>query len=56
MSQLILVLGLKGGCTGSSGSINVKIPHCWISQSGAHFSLIHFLLLENTDSMFVKPG
>ena len=26
-------LSLKGGCRGSSKSINVKMPHCWKSHS-----------------------
>ena len=30
------VLSLKGGCTGSSESILVKIPHCWKSHITAH--------------------
>ena len=25
-------LGLKGGCTGSSESTQVKMPHCWKSR------------------------
>ena len=25
-------LGLKGGCTGSSESTHVKMPHCWKSH------------------------
>ena len=25
-------LSLKGGCTGSSESFHVKIPHCWKSR------------------------
>ena len=25
-------LSLKGGCTGSSESIHVKMPHCWKSH------------------------
>ena len=29
-------LGLKGGCTGSSESTHVKIPHCWKSHVVAH--------------------
>ena len=33
-------LSLKGGCTGSSESALVKIPHCWKSHVAAH---IHFL-------------
>ena len=29
-------LGLKGGCRGSSESIDVKMPHCWKSHVTAH--------------------
>ena len=29
-------LSLKGGCTGLSESIPVKIPHCWKSHDTAH--------------------
>ena len=29
-------LSLKGGCTGSSTSIHVKMPHCWRSHAMAH--------------------
>ena len=29
-------LSLKGGCTGSSESTHVKIPHCWKSHAKAH--------------------
>ena len=29
-------LSLKGGCTGLSVSIHVKMPHCWKSHVGAH--------------------
>ena len=29
-------LSLKGGCTGSSESTFVKIPHCWKSHVAAH--------------------
>ena len=31
-------LSLKGGCTGSSESTLVKIPHCWKSHVAAHKS------------------
>ena len=31
-------LSLKGGCTGSSESTHVKIPHCWKSHALAHFN------------------
>ena len=33
-------LGLKGGCTGSSESTLVKIPHCWKSHVTAQ--MIYF--------------
>ena len=29
-------LSLKGGCTGSSESTLVKMPHCWKSHDTAH--------------------
>ena len=32
-------LSLKGGCTGSSESTLVKMPHCWKSHVMAHLSL-----------------
>ena len=31
---------LKGGCTGSSESIQVKIPHCWKSHAKAQNFLV----------------
>ena len=31
-------LNLKGGCTGSSESTLVKMPHCWISHVTAHIT------------------
>ena len=34
------VLSLKGGFTGSSESILVKMPHCWISHLAAQMSLL----------------
>ena len=33
--QHLEFLSLKGGCTGSSGSTHVKIPHCWKSHVAA---------------------
>ena len=32
-------LSLKGGCTGSSESIQVKMPHCLKSHATAHILL-----------------
>ena len=33
-------LSLKGGCTGSSESTLVKMPHCWKSHVVAHMSFM----------------
>ena len=33
-------LSLNGGCTSSSASTLVKMPHCWKSHVTAHISLI----------------
>ena len=33
-------LSLKGGCTGSSESTLVKMPHCWKSHVAAHISFL----------------
>ena len=32
-------LSLTGGCTGSSESTLIKMPHCWKSQVLAHISM-----------------
>ena len=34
--QHLEFLSLKGGCTGSSESTLVKMPHCWKSHFKAH--------------------
>ena len=34
--QHLEFLSLKGGCTGSSESIHVKMHHCWKSHVAAH--------------------
>ena len=34
-------LSLKGGCTGSSESTLVKMPHFWKSHVVAHVSLLY---------------
>ena len=39
IEQYVEFLSLKGGCTGSSGSILVKMPHCWKSQVTAQIVL-----------------
>ena len=35
--QHLEFLSLTGGCTGSSESIQVKMPHCWKSHVVAHY-------------------
>ena len=44
-------LSLKGGCTGSSESTLVKMPHCWKSHVTAHMVLVprtpDFVACEN---------
>ena len=37
-------LCLKGGCTGSSESTHVKMPHCWKTHVMAHFVLLFQLM------------
>ena len=37
--QHLEFLSLKGGCTDSSESTIVKMPHCWKSDVAAHIML-----------------
>ena len=39
-------LSLTGGCTGSSESTLVKIPHCWKSHVTAHIVIFDLYLLR----------
>ena len=39
-------LSLKGGCTGSSESTLVKMPHCWKSHVKAHLKITVYNLDE----------
>ena len=36
--QCLEVVSLKGGCTGSSETIHVKMPHCWKSHVTAQMT------------------
>ena len=49
-------LSLKVGCTGSSESTNVKMPHCWKSHVTAHIETtctpLHYE--ENTRSVYKR--
>ena len=44
-------LCLKGGCTGSSESTHVKLPHCWKSHALAHlcFTVYVFTIVLLSD-------
>ena len=44
-------LSLKGGCTGSSESTLVKMPHCWKSHATAHM-----YILTNMSYTYVLNG
>ena len=52
-------LSLKGGCTGSTESILVKIPHCWKSHVTVHFllntELFAWFTESNQDSSIFQP-
>ena len=37
-------LSLKGGCTCSSESTLVKMPHCWESHATAHFNVVYCMV------------
>ena len=39
-------LSLKGGCTGSSESTHIKMPHCWKSHALAQFICLKALLQQ----------
>ena len=36
-------LSFKGGCTGSSESTLVEIPHCWKSHATAYFIIMNLV-------------
>ena len=41
-------LSFKGGCTGSTESTHVKLPHCWKSHVAAHIIILLRLVLSPT--------
>ena len=43
-------VSLKGGCTGSSESTLVKMPHCWKSHVAAQF-MIYWLRADAYDTL-----
>ena len=44
--QHLEYLSLKGGCTGSSESTHVKMPHCCKSHVTAHIHVLSFVFTE----------
>ena len=40
-------LSLKGGCTGSSESTLVKMPHCWKSHVVAQIDMVYGGLIRS---------
>ena len=42
-------LGLKGGCTSSSKSTLVKMPHCWKSHTATQIFFRHFVVKDKND-------
>ena len=48
------LLSLKGGCTGSSETIYVNMPHCWKSHVTAHklCNQNHYLMGRGICSLF----
>ena len=43
-------LSLKGGCTGSSESTLVKMPHCWKSCVAAQIQIVNIANITLQDS------
>ena len=52
--QYLEFLSLKGGCTGSSESIHVKMPYRWKSHVTAQIFIIHGCLHKNTYGATIK--
>ena len=44
--QHLEFLSLKPGCTGSSESTHVKMPHCWKSHAATHFALLKVIRIN----------
>ena len=43
------ILSLKGGCTGSSESTLVKMPHCWKSHAADHMYMTQSVASPTAD-------
>ena len=44
-------LSLKDGCTGTSESTLVKMPHCWKSHAAAHYFVLSINLKKRADKL-----
>ena len=47
-------LSLTGGCTGSSESTHVKMPHCWKSHVAAQFALVCTSYMFHPKNLYLK--
>ena len=45
-------LSLKGGCSGSSESTHVKMPHCWKSHVTAHIPSSSTIGLNDNEALY----
>ena len=45
-------LSLKAGCTGSSESTLIKMPHCWKSDVAAQSYQVHTVCTEGVNFSF----
>ena len=54
--HLEFLRSLKGGCTGSSESTLVKIPHCWKSRVKAQTGLEFRVRNENLIFLFLNQN
>ena len=53
--QHLEFLSLKGGFTGSSESIHVKMPHCWKSHMATHLFKVLRSESQMTDCQILSP-
>ena len=52
--HLLEFLSLKGGCTGSSESTLVKMPHCWKSHVAAQISILEITVCLHSANLVIK--
>ena len=50
--QHLVFLNLKGGCTGSSESTLIKMPHCWKSHVTAQLIVLNVVTFSGINCRF----